>query len=143
MAKRKKLGDIIEIPLGKGMNAYARLHKEGALGIYNGKYESYGEMPENVGYFRFIMLYKSSLSKLNVVDNIPFGNDEESWQPDKVVVDAITKKGRLYHHGEIFECTYEECKNLEICAIWELEHLVDMLNGDSKWDDSMRHPQDV
>ena len=38
MGKRKKLGDIVEIPLGNGLNAYARLYREGALGIYKGKY---------------------------------------------------------------------------------------------------------
>ena len=29
---------------------------------------------------------------------------EDSWGPDMVVVDAITGKGSLYHHGEIFNC---------------------------------------
>lgn len=140
---RKRIGDIIEIPLGSGENAYGRLYREGALGIYDGKYRNYKEIPRDVGYFRFITLFRSDMSKLNVVDHLPFDTDEESWQPDMVVVDAITKKGSLYHHGEIFDCSYEECKDLEICAVWELSHLVDMLNGDTKWDDSMSRPQDV
>lgn len=38
MAKRKKLGDIIEIPLLSNKNSYARLYKEGTLGIYKGIY---------------------------------------------------------------------------------------------------------
>lgn len=36
MAKRKKLGDIIEIPLGNNKFAYARLFFENTLAIYNG-----------------------------------------------------------------------------------------------------------
>ena len=143
MSKRKKLGDIVEIPLGDGLYAYAKLYRQGALGIYNGKYHNYTEGPENIDYFRFITLYRNSLSRLNVVDNIPFNNDEESWQPDKVVVDAITNRGSLYHHGEIIECSYEECKDLEVCAVWELDHLIDMLNGETKWDDSIRRPKNV
>ena len=33
-----------------------------------------------------------------------------------------------------------ECKALEVCAVWELEHLVDMLNGSTKLDESIRKP---
>ncbi len=143
MAKRKKLGDIVEIPLSDGKNAYARLYKEGTLGIYKGIYQSYDNVPVDVEFFRFICLYKSSLSKLQVVGSRPFAIDEDSWAPDKVVVDAITGRGSLYHHGEILKCTYEECKDLEVCAVWELHHLVDMLMGDTKWDCTIRHPKDI
>lgn len=143
MPKRKRLGDIVEIPLGNGENAYARLFKEGTLGIFVGRYHSYEEVPENAEYYRFIALYKDSISQLKVVGNLPFENDEDSWSPDKVIVDAITGKGSLYHHGEIIKCTYEKCKNLEICAVWELHHLIDMLNGNTIWDDSMERPKDV
>ena len=143
MAKRKKLGDIVEIPLSDGKNAYARLYEEGTLGIYKGIYQSYDDVPVDAEFFRFICLYRSSLSKLQVVGSRPFVGDEDSWGPDKVVVDAITGRGSLYHHGEIFKCTYEECKDLEVCAVWELPNLVDMLMGDTKWDRTIRHPKDV
>ena len=93
--------------------------------------------------FRFICLYRSSLSKLQVVGNRPFANDEDSWPPDKVIVDAVSGRGSLYHHGKILKCTYEECKDLEVCAVWELSHLVDMLMGDTKIDRSIRRPKDV
>ena len=36
--------------------------------------------------------------------------------PIPIVVDALTGRGSLYHHGEIYPCTYEECKELEVCA---------------------------
>ena len=143
MARRKKLGDIIEIPLPDGRNAYARLYKEYTLGIYRGKYSSYDDVPKDAGFFRFICLYRGSLSKLQVVGSKPFANDEDSWAPDRVVVDAITGRGSLYHHGEILKCTYEECKDLEVCAVWELSHLIDMLMGDTKIDCSIRRPKDV
>lgn len=143
MAKRKKLGDIVEIPLPNSKNAYARLYKEGTLGIYKGIYQSYDDVPEDMEFFRFICLYRSSLSKLQVVGTRPFVGDEDCWAPDKVVVDGITGQGSLYHHGEIIKCTYEECKNLEVCAVWELSHLVDMLMGDTKWDNCLRRPKDV
>lgn len=143
MAKRKRLGDIVEIHLPDGRNAYARLYKEFTLGIYKGTYQSYNDVPTDAEFFRFICLYRSSLSKLQVVGSRPFSNGEDSWAPDKVVVDAITGKGSLYHHGEILKCTYEECKDLEVCAVWELSHLVDMLMGDTRIDGSLRRPRDV
>jgi hypothetical protein len=141
--KRKKLGDIVEIPLSEGQNAYARLYKEYTLGIYSGTYPSYDDVPDDAAFFRFICLYRSSLSKLQVVGNRPFANDEDSWPPDKVIVDAVSGRGSLYHHGKILKCTYEECKDLEVCAVWELSHLVDMLMGDTKIDRSIRRPKDV
>ncbi|MBQ9608643.1 MAG: hypothetical protein IJV15_04260 [Lachnospiraceae bacterium] len=143
MAKKKKLGDIVEIPLGNGENAYARLYKEGNLGIFVGRYHNYDEVPPNVDFYRFIGVYRSELSKLQVVGSRPFENGEDNWAPDKVIVDAITLKGRLYHHGEIIECSYNECKDLEVCAVWELHHLIDMLNGETKWDDSLKRPKDI
>lgn len=143
MAKRKKLGDIVEIPLIDDKNAYARLYKEGTLGIYKGTYQSYDAVPADAEFFRFICLYRSSLSKLQVVGSRPFASDEDGWAPDKVVVDAITGKGSLYRRGEILKCTYEECKDLEVCAVWELSHLVDMLMGDTEVDRSLRRPKDV
>ena len=143
MAKRKKLGDIVEIPLSDGKNAYARLYKEMTLGIFKGTYQSYNDVPADAEFLRFICLYRNSLSKLQVVGSRPFFNDEDSWPPDKVIVDAITGKGSLYHHGEILKCTYEECKNLEVCAVWELSHLIDMLMGDTSVDCSIRRPKDV
>ncbi len=143
MAKKKKLGDIIEIPLNNYENAYARLYKEETLGIYIGRYHNYKELPKNADFFRFITIYRSDLSKLKVVDSIPFESEEESWSPDTVVVNAITLKGSLYHHGEIIECSYEKCKNLEICAVWELNHLIDMLNGETKWDNTLPRPKNI
>lgn len=143
MAKRKKLGDIIEIPLPDGKNAYARLYQEGTLGIYEGKYDTYADLPADAAFFRFICLYRSSLFKLEVAGSRPFADGEDSWPPDKVVVDAITGRGSRYHHGEILKCSYEECKDLEVCAAWELRHLIDMLMGNTKWDDAMMRPKDM
>lgn len=143
MGKRKKIGDIVEISLPDGKNAYARLYREGVLGIYKGRFQTYGDLAEDTEFFRYICLYRDSLSKLEVVGNRPFEKEEDSWAPDMVVVDAITGKGSLYHHGEIFNCSYEECKDLEVCAVWELAHLVDMLMGETKWDDAIRRPKDI
>lgn len=140
--KRLKLGDIYEISLPNGKKAYARLFKEYTLGIFEGRYNNYAELPPNCPYFRFIGAYKSILTDgiWEVVGNMPFADEQEAWPPPKVVVDAITGKGRLYHKGEIFPCTFEECKDLEVVAAWDRHHITDMLMGNTKWDDSIRKP---
>ena len=98
MAKRKKLGDIIEIPLGNNKFAYARLFFENTLAIYNGIFSAYDEKITKESYYRYIAIYTCDLSKLNVVDSVPFKDGEDIWAPDKVVIDQITGKGSLYHH---------------------------------------------
>ena len=143
MGRGKQLGDIVEIPLPNGQYAYGRVYKEYTIGIYKGFYNSYDEVKPDVEYFRFLGLYRSDLNRLRTVEKKPFENEEEAWAPDQVVIDALTKKGSLYHHGQIFPCTYEECKDLEIVAAWHTYHVVDMLLGDDKWDKYMGRPQDV
>lgn len=143
MPKGKNLGDILEIELPNGKKAYGRVYKEYILGIYNGFYNSINELDFNIGYYRFIELYKDDLNKLKTVAEVPFVNSEDSWAPDRVIVDAITGKGSLYHHGKIYPCSYDDCKNLEVVAVWNMNHLIDMLMGDDKWDKAIRRPIDV
>lgn len=109
MPQKKNLGDIVVLELPNGKNAYGRVYKEYTIGIYNGFYDSVEELDFTVGYYRFIGLYKADLSKLETVAKKPFGDMEDSWPPDTVIVDAMTGRGSLCHHGEIHPCTYEEC----------------------------------
>lgn len=140
--RRLKLGDIYEINLPSGKKAYGRLFKEYTLAFYNGFYRSFSELPNDAGYYRFICVYKDLLqdNEWKVVGNRPFQSEEEAWPPPACVVDAITLKGSLYYKGKITPCTYAECKDLEIAAVWDRSHVVDMLMGDTRIDDSIRKP---
>lgn len=140
--KRLKLGDIYEIELPNGKKAYARLFKEYTLAIYNGFYDDYADVPIVESYFRYIGVYKNVVTDgvWKIVDNRPFNNDQEAWAPPQVVVDAITGKCSLYYKGEIKPCAFEECKDLEVAAAWNRSHIIDMLMGESKWDDSILKP---
>ena len=42
-------------------------------------------------------------------------------------------KYSIYRNGELLPSSYEECKDLETCAVWELNHVIDRLIGDDKW----------
>ena len=48
--RRIKLGDIFEIPLPDGTNAYGRLHKDTTLAIYNIRCKDVSELPEEENY---------------------------------------------------------------------------------------------
>ena len=139
-----KIVCILKIVIILNKISYGRLFKECTLAIYEGLYNNFSELNNSENYYRFIGVYKDLLQdhEWKIVGNRPFKNDEEAWAPPSVVVDAITKKGSLYYKGQITPCTYDECKDLEVVAAWDRHHVVDMLMGDTKWDDSIRKPID-
>lgn len=140
--KKLKLGDIYEIELPNEKKAYARLFEEYTLALYNGVYDDYTEVPLEESYFRYIGVYKDLLADgvWKIVGNRPFISKDDAWPPPKVIVDAISGKGSLYYKGEIKNCSFEECKDLEVVAAWDRHHIIDMLMGETKWDDSIHKP---
>lgn len=140
--KRLKLGDIYQISLPNGENAYGRLFKECTLAIYKGRYLDVKQLPDDENYECFISVYKDLLQDgvWKIVGNRKFENDEEAWTPPMCVIDAITKIGSLYYKGNIVSCSYEECKDLEIAAIWRRHHVIDRLMGDTKWEKLLGKP---
>ena len=141
--RRLRLGDIYEIPLPDGTNAYGRLHKECTLAIYEVRCNNVSELPEEEHYSCYIAVYKDLLQdgEWPVVANRSFASEEEAWPPPKVVVDAITRKGSLYYKGVISPCSYEECKDLEVVAVWDRHHVLDRLMGNDTWDKTIRKPK--
>lgn len=140
--RRLKLGDIYEIPLPNGMNAYGRLYKEYMLAIYNKICNNVSELPKENDYRFFVGVYKDLLQDgvWSVVANRKFDSDEEAWAPPQCVVDAITKVGSIYYKGEIIPCSYEECKDLEVVAAWDRNHVIDRIMGIDTWEKSIRKP---
>ena len=75
--RRIKLGDIFEIPLPDGTNAYGRLHKDTTLAIYNTRCKDVSELPEEEIYESYIGVYKDLLQdgEWPVVANRSFASD--------------------------------------------------------------------
>lgn len=140
--KRLELGDIYEIALPNGKNAYGRLYKEYVLAIYKDRCNSINELQLDGEYDFFIGVYKDLLQdgEWKIVGNKKFENDEDAWAPPQCAVDAITKIGSLYYKGELIPCTYDECKNLEIVAAWDRQHVIDRLMGDTVWMNLLNKP---
>lgn len=140
--RRLKLGDIYEIPLPNGKNAYGRLYKEYTLAIYKMTCSSFDELPDTEDYQFYVGVYKDLLQdgEWKVVGNREFEGEEDAWTPPQCVIDAITKVGAIYYKGEIIPCTYDECKDLEVAASWDRNHVVDRIMGDNKWLESLGRP---
>lgn len=136
--KKLKLGDIYEIPLPNGKNTYGRLYKETTLGIYKELYNSVNELPKDEEYQFFVAVYKDLLHDgvWKVVGNRKFQNEEEAWAPPQCMVDAITKVGSIIYKGIVSKCTYDECKDLKLAAVWDRHHVIDQLMGSADW---MKH----
>ena len=132
--RRLKLGDIYEIPLPNGKNAYGRLFKECTLAIYKKIYSTIAELPDEEEYQFFVSVYKDLLQdgEWKAVGDRKFKNEDDAWTPPRCVIDAITQKGSLYYKGQIVPCSYEECKDLEIVAVWDRHHVVDRIMGDEE-----------
>ncbi len=62
MEYRIKIGNVYEIPLPDGTNAYGRLYKEYTLAIYSTRAYSYNELPNTEEYQCFIGVYKDLLT---------------------------------------------------------------------------------
>ena len=142
--KRLRLGDIYEVELPNGKKAYGRLFKEYVLAFYKTRCHDVSELPDQEDYEFYVGVYKDLLQDgvWRVVGNRRFANDDEAWAPPMVVVDALTNKGSLYHKGTITPCSYEECKDLEVVAAWDRQHVIDRLMGDEEVVKSIRRPRD-
>lgn len=83
----------------------------------------------------FVTVYRDVLldGVWPVVGYRKFESKEEAWPPPRGAVDAITRIGSLYDKGELKPCSYEECKDLEIAAVWERWHVVSRLMGGDEW----------
>lgn len=97
-------------------------------------------MPDNEDYEFVVTVYNYSYKKWKFVIHRPFECEDESWAPPRCWVDQITGQGSLYFKGERTPCTYEECKDLEILAVWDGEQVIDRLMGEHKWEQVMKKP---
>ena len=87
-----------------------------------------------------VCVYDHAFRSWQFVAARPFAAEEEAWPPPFCWVDQITRKGSLYIKGERVPCSYEECRDLEILAVWDSCHLTDRLMGDHKWENCFKKP---
>ena len=134
--QRPKLGAILAIPLPNGTYAFGRLYSEYTLAIYKERTKNIHEIPENKEYDFFVGVYRDVIcdGEWPVIDQVPFENEDDAWKkPPNYMKDIFTGEISKYERGIITPSTEEECKGLEICAVWDRTHVVDRLMGINTW----------
>ena len=136
--QRIKVGDVIEIPLPNGKNAYARRFNNGKWGFYLGYYQSYKELADDSPYafFSTVFLTLESDGIWRKVGHRPF-LDESADAPASVYIDGITGDGRLLVDNRLVSCPYEDCKNLEPAVVWDRVSIIRRLLGENIFSPTM------
>ena len=109
--RRLKLGDIYEIPLPDGTNAYGRLYKECTLAIYAVRCNDVSELPYNEEYQYFVAVYKDLLQdgKWKVVGSRKFTAELYNFNKNENGMEGD-------FHGKTKICARQRTKsNLEKC----------------------------
>ena len=134
--QRTKLGNLYAINLPNGKFGFGRELQEGALAVYKHIGDTIEDVPQNEEYQFIVAVYKKALTcgDWAIVENRPFENEEESWQPPKYIWDMFTGKYRMYYKGQVTPSTKSECQGLEVSAVWESQHVVDRIMGIDKWE---------
>ena len=138
--KRIRVGNVYAIPLPDGSYGFARMHLDSTLGFYKQRKDKIEDFDENDEYEFFVGVYYDLLTDglWPFLKNVPFQSIEDSYPPDMCVVDALTGELSLYRMGEIMEAPYEVCKDLEVVAAWDRNHIEDRLMGDDRWHRDMK-----
>lgn len=149
---RRKLGDLVVIPLGEGMNSFARVIMEPLIAFYNLRTsdipspETIIESP--VAFAICVMNRAVTHGIWPVVGHVPL-SEELLVEPLFFKEDPISGSLSTYRDSSAEEIptTWEQCKHLECAAVWDPEHVVDRLNDyfagrPNKWIESLK-PRNV
>ena len=122
-------GDIYEIPLPNGKNAYGRLYKMSILGVYEGMYDSVYEIPkeENYKFFCGVTTILLKDKELKIVGNREFENEEDAWPPPFCAINIIDNSCCIYYKEKFIKCDKKECHNLQVITFLNKEELINKL----------------
>lgn len=132
MGKRDaKPGDVCQLTLGDGRYAYGRVLKDASIAVYRSVTRRPGTPPVGERDFLFTVGVYDAVPgspAVPVVGYDAFLSEDEAWPPPYKVVDPITGRIRIYHHGEIQEAEDPAvASGLEKAAVWELQHIVERI----------------
>lgn len=140
-AMKRIAGNIGALMLPDGKYAFGLIFKQSYVGWYKYHGENEKDLPVDDDYAFIISVHKEVISTMKLVGKKPIADEKEIEPPPQRIVDPFTGKCEIYINGEIKPSTYEECKDLENCACWELRHVTDRLMGNNKWQNYFRKPK--
>lgn len=130
---KRIIGNVGCFCLPDGRYGFGRIYADACVAFYKHIGTSETDLPQNEDYAFIVGLYNSGITQMKLVEKRPFHSLEEAVPPPTKVHDPISGKYSIYRNGELLPSSYEECKDLETCAVWELNHVIDRLIGDDKW----------
>ncbi|MCA0984274.1 immunity 26/phosphotriesterase HocA family protein [Halobacillus yeomjeoni] len=133
--QRIKTGDVLAIPLPDDTFAFGKIFNDAGIGIYKYIGKDYNDLPQKEE-FQFIVGVYDDVVKSGEwpkVDYRPFEDEESAWSPPSCIFDVISKGSSIYHKGEIYDSTEDECEGLEVAAIWEGHAIIKRIMGDESW----------
>jgi len=105
-------------------------YDEAGLGVYSQITDEPHKPPIGSRDFQFIIgVYNKVLTsgEWPIVGDDPFGENEDPWPPPRCMIDSISGKYSIYHHGKTTPASAEECQHLEVTAVWDRDHIIDRI----------------
>lgn len=138
---KRIIGNIGALRLPNGKYAFGLIFKQSYVGFYKYFGNNEKDLPVDEDYAFIISVHREVISTMKLVGKKAIKDDKEVEPPPQRIVDPITGKCRIYINGEIKPSSYNECKDLENCACWELNHIIDRLMGNNKWQEGFYKPK--
>jgi hypothetical protein len=149
---RRVAGQVVEIDLGNGFNAYGRVLEEPLFAFYE-EYrpnDLHTELAEILGWrvaFRiWVMNYAITKGRWRVIGSRPLSS-EELHKPEFFKQDPINGQLSIYDDNKApsYErpAIFAECEHLECAAVWDPTHVEDRLRDHiagkpNRWTNSLR-----
>lgn len=138
---KRIVGNIGALALPNGKYAFGLIFKQSYVGFYKHLGDNEKDLPIDDDYVFILSVHREVISAMKLVGKKAIKDPKEVEPPPQRIVDPITGKCELYVNGEIRPSTYDECKDLENCACWELRHITDRLMGNNKWQETFSKPK--
>jgi hypothetical protein len=130
---RRIIGNVGCFQLPDGRYGFGRIFNDVSVAFYKHIGASETDLPTEEKNAFIVSVYNSGVTRMKLVEKRPYISIEEVTSPPTKIHDPITGKYSQYINGKIFPSSFEECKDLETCAVWELDHVIDRLMGNDKW----------
>jgi hypothetical protein len=130
--QRRKEGDVVEVDLGDGSKAFARVLPEPLFAFYDLKAESdarleAGDIVGKPVLWRIWVMNKAiTTGRWRVIGNMPL-EDNMMIVPTFFKEDPIGGEVSLYQDQIEYAATPEQCIGVERAAVWDPEHAEDRL----------------
>jgi Immunity protein 26 len=143
---KRRVGDVVEIDLGDGFHAYARILNEASFAVYDCRCDTelpLAEILKRPVLFRLaVMDWAVKKGRWKVIGGSPLEGCF-SILPPKFIQDPIDKdRFSIYEHGLIRPASREECAGIERTAVWDPSHVEDRIRDhfagrSNKWVESL------